>query len=204
MKNGILRGLLTVSALAGSALVWATSPSSANYALPASAINSGVGDMASAGYKLSSSLGDAFQTGLMSSAGYRLNPGFWGAVTGGVPTCLLDVDGNTFNDTATDGLMLLRAMFRLTGPAVVSGAIGNGAAFSDWTGIGPRIHLSALDLDGNGATDALTDGVLLLRAMMGRTGAAVTAGAVGSGASRLAWEDIRVYLNANCGTSYLP
>jgi hypothetical protein len=38
-----------------------------------------------------------------------------------------DIDGNGVVDALTDGLMLLRSLFGLTGDAVISGAVGNGA-----------------------------------------------------------------------------
>ena len=61
-----------------------------------------------------------------------------------------------------------------------------------------------LDIDGNGVIDALTDGLLSLRAQFGLKGTAVTTGAIGAGATRTTWAQIRVYLNANCGTNFLP
>jgi hypothetical protein len=62
----------------------------------------------------------------------------------------------------------------------------------------------SLDIDGNNAVDALTDGMLLLRAMMGFTGTAATGGAVGQGATRSDWVAIRAYLNGNCGLGVQP
>lgn len=61
-----------------------------------------------------------------------------------------------------------------------------------------------LDVDDNGATEALTDGLLILRAMMGLTGSAVTDNAVGGSAKRSDWASIRTYLNGNCGTGFGP
>ncbi|MBK8741248.1 MAG: hypothetical protein IPM02_17775 [Betaproteobacteria bacterium] len=60
----------------------------------------------------------------------------------------------------------------------------------------------SLDIDGNTAIDALTDGLMLLRAMFGLTGTAVTNAAVGDGASRTTWSQIQPYLNGNCGTGF--
>ncbi|MEO8133546.1 MAG: choice-of-anchor Q domain-containing protein [Betaproteobacteria bacterium] len=62
-----------------------------------------------------------------------------------------------------------------------------------------------LDIDGNGGPpDALTDGLLLLRALFGLTGTSVTTGAVGAAPTRGNWTAIQTYLNANCGTSLAP
>ncbi len=62
-----------------------------------------------------------------------------------------------------------------------------------------------LDVDGNGTIDALTDGLLVLRAMFGLTGTAVTNGAIGAGnPSRTTWAQIQPYLNGNCGSNFAP
>jgi hypothetical protein len=63
---------------------------------------------------------------------------------------------------------------------------------------------SCLDVDGNGQFDALTDGLMLIRAMFGLTGTPVTNGAIGSGPSRTTWAQIRSFLNTACGTNFLP
>ena len=120
------------------------------------------------------------------------------------PVCLLDIDGNGAIDALTDGLMILRTLFGLTGTAVTTGAIGNNATRTTWADIQPVIFPSKLDIDGNGATAALTDGLMILRAMFGLTGASVTNGAVAPGAPRSTWADVRGYMNANCGTNFAP
>ncbi|MEO7762548.1 MAG: hypothetical protein ABIS68_11640 [Casimicrobiaceae bacterium] len=62
-----------------------------------------------------------------------------------------------------------------------------------------------LDVDGNNAIDALTDGLILIRAMFGLTGTSVTNGAIGGGTpTRATWAQIQPYLNGNCGTSFAP
>ena len=65
----------------------------------------------------------------------------------------------------------------------------NGASPSAWAmhtlpAAMPSNTRCALDVDGNGTPDAATDGVLLLRYLMGVRGAALIAGALGNGASR--------------------
>lgn len=62
----------------------------------------------------------------------------------------------------------------------------------------------SLDADGNGVVDALTDGLLMLRAMMGLTGPAATSGVIGLNATRTTWTEIRPFLNNNCGTTFGP
>lgn len=64
----------------------------------------------------------------------------------------------------------------------------------------------ALDVDGNGVVDALTDGLLILRAMFGLTGTAVTNGAVAASPppTRTTWAQLQSYLNGNCGTGFAP
>jgi hypothetical protein len=61
-----------------------------------------------------------------------------------------------------------------------------------------------LDVDGNGSIEALTDGLILIRAMLGMTGSSVTNLATGGGATRDTWELVRTYLNGNCGSNFSP
>ena len=203
MKN-MLRCWSAAGALAACTAALAAVPSSANYAIPSSTINSGVGNMASANYKVSSSLGDPFFAAPLGSANYKINPGFWGTVIGPLPLCLLDLDGDGNADALTDGLMLIRAMFGLTGSAVTNNATAPTAPRQTWAQIQPYIHFAALDIDGDGNADALTDGLMLIRAMFGLTGTSVTNNAVTPGAPRDDWTKVRGYLNASCGVNYGP
>ncbi|MEO7762609.1 MAG: DUF1566 domain-containing protein [Casimicrobiaceae bacterium] len=59
-----------------------------------------------------------------------------------------------------------------------------------------------LDVDGNGVQDALTDGLLIMRALLGLTGTAVTNGAIGAASMRPDWLHIAQYLNGKCGASF--
>ena len=52
-----------------------------------------------------------------------------------------------------------------------------------------------IDVDGNGAYDALTDGLLALRYLFGLTGLPLTAGALGDGATRTDPGEMVDYLN---------
>jgi hypothetical protein len=190
----------TVAALSW-AIVCAAPPSSTNFVMASSTINNGVGDLASASYKLSSSLGDGISTARLTSTGFVLSSGFWHSVIGVTQGCVLDLDGNLSISATTDGLMLLRAMLGLTGTAVTNGATASGAPRSTWEQIAPFVHLAALDIDGSGSALPASDGVMLLRAMFGLTGTSVTNNAVTPGKT---WTDVRAYLNTNCGGNFLP
>src|SRR5437764_900029 len=52
-----------------------------------------------------------------------------------------------------------------------------------------------LDIDGNQGFDALTDGMIILRYLSGETGAALTAGATGPGATRIDPTLVQTYLD---------
>ena len=196
-RAAVIAGLAMVGGLAGAA----HAISSANYSIPFGVVNAGVGGMSSLSYVLVSSIGDGVATGKTSSPGSRATTGFIGQLYGVNYSCILDIDGNGQRDALSDGLMLLRAMFGLTGTAVTNNAIGQQATKTTWAEIQPLIHTSALDIDGNGQTDALTDGLLIIRALFGLTGTAVTNNAIGPNATRATWTSIRDYLNSVCGTA---
>ena len=135
---------------------------------------------------------------------YATAPGFWPTIKGIGPGCILDLDGNGTIDALTDGVLLVRVLLGLTGSAVTNGALGANATRTTYAAILPIINLPLLDVDQNGATDAVTDGLIVLRAMFGLTGAAVVNGAVAANANRASWPAIRAYVNATCGTSFGP
>jgi hypothetical protein len=83
-------------------------------------------------------------------------------------------------------LLVLRHRFGFTGLTLTSGAIGPGCMRCDAAAITPYLTGlgGVLDIDGNGALDALTDGLLVLRFLFGFTGATLTSGAIGPGCTR--------------------
>ncbi len=203
MKHFFSARMIQVLAVAMLACMHASAapPSSSNFVMPSSVVNNGVGDSGSPSFKISSSVGDTTFTGRQTSAAFVLSPGFWHSVTGVTQGCVIDIDGNQTISATTDGLMLLRAMLGLTGTAVTTGATVTGAPRTSWDQIAPYVHLAALNLDGSGNANAATDGMLLLRAMFGLTGTAVTNGIATNGRT---WIDIRTYLNTQCGGNFLP
>ncbi len=91
-------------------------------------------------------------------------------------TCGLNVDANQTDNPMIDALLISRYLLGFRGTALTNGAVGpnptrTGQALEDYLGA------LNLDVDGDGAALATTDGLLLLRAMLGLTGTALTQGA---------------------------
>jgi hypothetical protein len=95
----------------------------------------------------------------------------------------LDVDGDGQAAAATDGQLVLRHLLGFRDGALTGGLLG-GAATRDAAAVQAYLEAlaPALDVDGDGRADALSDGLLILRRLQGRSGAALTDGVVGPGA----------------------
>jgi hypothetical protein len=93
----------------------------------------------------------------------------------------------------------------LVRPGVAEALVLVGSGFGKfYVTTGSVLTACSLDIDGNGVADALTDGLMLIRAMFGLTGSSVTNNAVGSGAKRATWDSVRSYLNGDCGANFAP
>jgi large repetitive protein len=111
----------------------------------------------------------------------------------------LDVDLSaepTKYHALTDGQLVLRYMLGLTGSALTAGALGPTANRSDPGDISTYLTAirSRLDVDGNTVVDVATDGLLILRYMLGFRGDALIAGAIGSTPTRSSAQDIEAWL----------
>jgi len=106
-----------------------------------------------------------------------------------------DFDGNGMADALTDGLMLLRYTFNITDLNMTTGAIADNATLSPTQVVeNMQRALPVADIDGNGSTDALTDGLLLLRYMFNLRGENLVSGAISSDATRTTAEEIEGYI----------
>jgi poly(3-hydroxybutyrate) depolymerase len=114
------------------------------------------------------------------------------------PTGTIDIDGNNKFDALTDGLLLLRSMFGISGDSLIQGVIANDATFVTAPHIEQRIQSlgSELDIDNNGSVDALTDGLLILRYLFELRGQTLLNGVVANNAARSTAADIELYLSA--------
>lgn len=123
--------------------------------------------------------------------------------------CSLDIDGNGRVDAATDGLLLLRALLGFSGPSLTAGAIGQVVggvpllrpdADSIKSFVDELASSGQLDIDGDGNANAMADGLIALRAILGITGPTALSGAV-SPAILESWNTVSERLRANCGFS---
>jgi hypothetical protein len=98
----------------------------------------------------------------------------------------LDVDLNGAYEAPFDGQMIVRYLLGVRGSALTVGSVGAAPTRSDPNAV--LTHLDnirpLLDVDGNGQVDPMTDGLMILRFMLGMTGAAMTQGAIGTSPTR--------------------
>ncbi|MEE9304414.1 MAG: cadherin domain-containing protein [Thiotrichaceae bacterium] len=106
-----------------------------------------------------------------------------------------DIDGDGTVKPLTDGLLNLRYHFGFRGNTLIENAIDNNATRSTPADIEAYISgsLSEGDLDGDGVTKPLTDGLLLLRYLFGFRGDTLIQNAIDSGATRQSAADIEAY-----------
>jgi hypothetical protein len=107
-----------------------------------------------------------------------------------------DVDENREAKALTDGLLVIRHLFGFTGDALASGAVASDAERTLASDISSLLSDadSELDIDGNGESKALSDGLLLIRYLFGFAGDALIAGAIGDGATRDTSEAVEEYI----------
>lgn len=98
----------------------------------------------------------------------------------------IDVDGNKTTDALTDGLLILRYLFNLTGPALVDGAVAADATRKSAESIAQYLDglRPQLDVDASGQIDALSDGLMIVRYLFGIRGDLLVAGATGPASTR--------------------
>ena len=108
----------------------------------------------------------------------------------------IDLDGETA--ALTDGLLVLRHLFGFSGATLTEGAVTSSATRSDADTIASYLDTNKghFDIDGDGSTEALTDGLLLLRYLFGFGGATLIEGAVGTDATRTTADEIKTYFDA--------
>ena len=128
-----------------------------------------------------------------SSDGYN---NFLGSNSKELGELSIDIDGDGKVDALTDGLLLLRYMFGLSGNSLTSGVISNTATYTSSNDLISRISAlgDTIDIDSNGDVDALTDGLMILRYLFGIDGSALVNNVIGANAERTSTNDIENHL----------
>ena len=116
----------------------------------------------------------------------------------------LDVDRAqpaTQYHATTDGMLVMRYLLGLQGSALTAGALGDSPARGDPVAVKAYLDAirSKLDIDGDSTYDAATDGVLILRYLLGFRGAALINGAIATAPrtpTRVLATDIEIYIRS--------
>jgi hypothetical protein len=113
-------------------------------------------------------------------------------LAGTIPAGSLDIDGNGQYDALTDGLLLLRGMFLLSGDSLISDAVASDAVYKTSGEVASRINMlgDLVDIDGNGSIDALTDGLVILRYLFNLRGDVLINDVIASDATVKTVEDV--------------
>ena len=109
----------------------------------------------------------------------------------------LDIDDDGKTDALTDGLLILRYMFGLSGETLTVGVVGNDAERPDSDQIVTYLvtNNDQLDIDGNGSVDALTDGLLILRELFGLSNFSLVTGVIANNATRITSSSIVEFMS---------
>jgi hypothetical protein len=110
----------------------------------------------------------------------------------------LDIDANGVVDATTDGQLIRRFMSRVHDGALTQSALGNNPQRTSSDEIEDRLNSMTplLDVDQNGRADAMTDGVVILRFLLGFRNDALTQNAIGVGARRSDPTEISAHLQS--------
>lgn len=114
--------------------------------------------------------------------------------------CGLDLDGNGLALPGSDGVLLLRWLSGFRDAALTNGALGAGAT-RDATAIHAHAtaYASRWNVDANANPPrAQTDGLLLLRSLLGLRDGALAAGAIDTNGVRGSAALVQLYLDAGC------
>jgi predicted HTH domain antitoxin len=109
-----------------------------------------------------------------------------------------DVDQSLDAEPLTDGLLVIRHLFGFSDEALTSGAVGSAADRRTASLIkGYLTEADAeLDVDGDGSSQPLTDGLLLIRYLFGFSGDTLISGAIGAQATRDTATAVEAYIEA--------
>ena len=120
------------------------------------------------------------------------------------PACNLDVDGGGSLQALIDGVLIVRGMLGLSGASLNAGiTFSSGATRTDPTTISNFLATQNYDTDGSASQQALVDGVILVRLMLGLPDSSLLNGITQPGSATFTTAAaIRANVNSRCGTSF--
>ena len=130
-----------------------------------------------------------------TSTGYNLSAP---SVYNPVVLASLDVDGDGQATALTDGLMVIRRLFGFSGTTLINGALSGTAVYTSPEDIADRIDAfgAGFDVDADGKTTALTDGLMIIRRLFGFSGSTLVNGALSGDATRTDPAEIAAYIDS--------
>jgi len=118
--------------------------------------------------------------------------------------CALNVDANLVTMTDSDAVIVLRYLMGYRSHSLIGSAVGPNPGRAN-AEIETYLASLDLDVDGDGQSLATTDGLLLLRAMLGLTGDALTQGATNASHPNVRnAQQILTWIESTHGVSCLP
>jgi hypothetical protein len=109
--------------------------------------------------------------------------------------CNLDIDNNGLNEPNTDGVMIMRKLFGLTGTAQLAAPSSVCAQRTNSTEM--LNYLNARNYNFNsGGISSQQEGLLLLRLMLGIPGTQAVSG------TGISWASVQAFVNSACGTEF--
>jgi hypothetical protein len=113
-----------------------------------------------------------------------------------VTASTLDVDGDDEVKPFTDGVLVLRWLVGLRGEALVSGVLGADCQLCSPAQVEAAVAALAprLDVDLDGRTLPFSDGLLVLRFLLGARGSFLVSGVIGDECDRCDAASIATYL----------
>lgn len=122
------------------------------------------------------------------------------------PFCL-DIDNNGQEQPLGDGILVIRHMAGFTAQALIAGVVDPSGSRTDPGAVEGYLDQgqSYLDIDDDGQSSPLGDGILIIRYLAGFTGQALIEGVVNPNGGRTSAEEIMVYLDSlRCSTNSSP
>lgn len=109
-----------------------------------------------------------------------------------------DIDGNGNADALSDGILIIRYLAGFTGDSLTDNAVdplGTRVTSESIIAELDNVYSSFLDADGNGISDALSDGITIIRYLAGFTGQPLIEDSIAPDATRTTAELVQQYLD---------